>query len=167
VPDEEIIPVYDRLREVGRFSRTVERVHRDEAARAPWREVYLQLSEGSPGLVAAITNRAEAQVVHLSPMYALLDMSRMLRPETSKAAIPLWDHCENSARAIFGHTFGDPAVDDLLVELRRRSEGMTRTEIRNYLVRNLRADEIDRALRVIAGHGHAIKHKDSETGGGR
>ena len=66
VPDEEIIPVYVSLREVGRFAGTVERVHRDEAARAPWREVYPQLSEGSPGLVAAITNRVEAQVAHLS-----------------------------------------------------------------------------------------------------
>jgi hypothetical protein len=45
VPDEEIIPVYVSLREVGRFAGTVERVHRDEAARAPWREVYPQLPD--------------------------------------------------------------------------------------------------------------------------
>lgn len=53
-----------------------------------WREVYPQLSEGSPGLVAAITNRVEAQVAHLSLMYAPLDVSRMVCQKLQRQPVP-------------------------------------------------------------------------------
>ena len=38
----------------------------DDAARKLWAQVYPTLSEGKPGLLGAITARAEAQVLRIS-----------------------------------------------------------------------------------------------------
>jgi hypothetical protein len=48
------------------------RVDFDEAARVQWEEVYSNLSEAQCGMLGAVTARAEAQVVRLALIYALL-----------------------------------------------------------------------------------------------
>jgi len=50
-------------------------VTRDEAARAIWCDVYGNLSEAKPGLAGALLARAEAHVMRLALIYALLDRS--------------------------------------------------------------------------------------------
>ena len=50
----------------------------DPAARERWIEIYPQLSAGQPGLAGAATARAEAHVVRLALIYALLDCSDMI-----------------------------------------------------------------------------------------
>ncbi len=55
---------------------------------APWpyREVYGELSTGRPGLFGAAVNRAEAQVLRLSVLYAALDRSPAVSVEHLSAA---------------------------------------------------------------------------------
>src|SRR5690348_3327012 len=55
--------------------RGVHQMHRNEESRLIWREVYPELSEGKPGLLGAVTSRAEAQTMRLACIYALLDSS--------------------------------------------------------------------------------------------
>jgi hypothetical protein len=57
-------------------ARSVERLMMTEAANRYWREIYPTLSEGLPGLLGAITDRAEAQTIRLALLYALLDQAR-------------------------------------------------------------------------------------------
>ena len=59
----------------------VEEMKRDNTARAIWREVYAELSVGKTGLLGAATSRAEAQVMRLALLYALLDRSRVIAAE--------------------------------------------------------------------------------------
>ena len=54
-------------------ARAVGRVTMDPGAIRLWEQVYPTLSEGLPGLLGAITGRAEAQTVRLALLYALLD----------------------------------------------------------------------------------------------
>ena len=49
---------------------------------------------GHSGLYGAVTSRAEAQVVRLSLIYALLDCSPVIRQEHLLAALALWEYCE-------------------------------------------------------------------------
>src|SRR5262249_36755926 len=58
-----------------------------------------------------VTNRADAQVVRLSMIYALLDRSRIIRAAHLRAAWALWRYAEDSARYIFGDSTGDPLAD--------------------------------------------------------
>ena len=73
--DGDVAPYLARLQEAVAFARSVEALQRDEEARELWARVYPSLSTGRMGLVGAVTNRAEAQVVRLSTIYALADSS--------------------------------------------------------------------------------------------
>jgi len=135
-------------------------------ARKVWAAVYPELSEGKPGLLGSMVNRAEAQVIRIALNYAALDTADgLIIPEHLNAALAVWDYCEASARWIFGERLGDPVADTILVALIARPNGMTRTEISALLGRNTKADRISAALQFLAGHGKA--RRDDETAVGR
>src|SRR3712207_9587081 len=69
-----------------------------DSAREIWREVYGPLSEGKPGLFGAVVGRAEAQVVRLAALYAVMGESHGIEDEHLLAALALWDYSEKSAR---------------------------------------------------------------------
>jgi hypothetical protein len=159
-----IAPLVQELQRVVQFGRSTGELTRDEATRAMWREVYPELSEGKPGLLGAVISRAEAQVMRLACLYALQDMSYVVRPEHLMAALALWEYCEASARYIFGQRLGDPIADELVAAFRRHPNGMTRTEIRDWFGRNRRAHEIERGLNLLLKQGLA-RRQDSRSGG--
>jgi Protein of unknown function (DUF3987) len=165
IPDSQLIPIAEGLKIAAEFAKTMGRIERNEEARALWYVLYPELSSGSFGLLGAVTNRAEAQVVRLSMLYALLDKSRHIRVEHLKAGLAIWTYCEASARSVFGGAFGDPVVDDLLRELKRNPSGMTRTEIRDFFGRHRSSGEIDRALKTLSDHFLVSSVKESDTGG--
>ena len=84
------------------FAKDFVEIRRDPEARKLWHDVYPHLSEAQLGMSGAVIGRAEAQVMRLSAIYALLDKSPMIRPEHHEAAVALWRYCEQSAQWIFG-----------------------------------------------------------------
>ncbi len=64
------------------FARQVRVVKRDPAAEELWAAEYESLSEGKPGLLGAVTSRAEVHVLRLSLIYSLLGQSMASRPNT-------------------------------------------------------------------------------------
>jgi hypothetical protein len=154
------------LHEAIEYGRTAGRLERDAAANALWEQRYRELSGGRPGLLGAVTNRAEAQVARLSLIYALLDKSPDIKKKHLEAALAVWDYCLASARFIFGAALGDALAEDLDTELAKHgAEGMSRTEIYNYFGNNRDADEIQRALGVLAGQSRAEKRRVKGAGG--
>jgi hypothetical protein len=131
---------------------------------SPWHEVYEQLSEGKPGLAGSLLARAEAHVMRLACLYALLDLSEVVRAVHLVAALAFWDYCEQSVRFVFGDSLGDPLCDEILRALRNAPQGMTRTEIRELLGRHQPADRISVALGLLLEYGLA-RFEKKETGG--
>lgn len=162
--DSDLAPLVHRLREAVGFGKTVKEVKRDEDARAQWRAVYPALSEGKPGLLGGVVSRAEAQVMRLACLYALLDRSYVVTPIHLQAAIALWEYCEASAKYIFGQRLGDPVADELLIALRNHPDGMTRTEIRDLFQRNRKTHEITRGLTLLAKQGLARQEESQSIG---
>jgi hypothetical protein len=160
-----LTPIIQRLSRAVQFGRGAGELTRDDATREMWRTVYPTLSEGKPGLLGAVTSRSEAQVMRLASLYAIQDMSYVVRPEHLTAALALWEYCEASARYIFGQRLGDPIADELLSALRSHRDGMTRTEIRDWFGRNRKTNEIDRGLSVLARQG--LARKETSQSGGR
>jgi hypothetical protein len=160
----ELSALIERLRDAMQFAQTAGEIKRDDTARAIWREVYPDLSMGRPGILGAVTGRAEAQVTRLSTVYALLDSSPVIRQEHINAALALWQYAFDSARFIFGDALGDPTADAIVNALRCRKEGMTRTEISNLFARNKSAGEIDRALVVLIENGIARRTETKTEG---
>jgi DNA replicative helicase MCM subunit Mcm2 (Cdc46/Mcm family) len=113
------------------------------------------LSEGKPGLLGAITARAEAQVLRLSCIYALLDCSNAVGVDHLKAALALWRYCDESARWIFETGTGNKNADKILAALKAAGQkGLTRLQITNEVFnRHVTKFEIDEALRVT----HSLK----------
>jgi hypothetical protein len=78
------------------------RLVRDDQARALWHDCYPALSQVRPGLYGAATSRAEAQVLRLSAIYAVLDCSPIIGLPHLQAALAVWDYCSASASLFFG-----------------------------------------------------------------
>ena len=164
--DDNLNDLVTRTHRAIEFAKKAGVVTRDDDARKLWCDVYPELSEGKPGLLGAITARAEAQVLRLSLIYALLDLSTKVRPEHLKAALALWDYSERSARWIFGTATGDTNADRILSALRAAgSKGMTQTQISERIFnRNVPANALSASLRILHESGK-IKFAKQSTGG--
>jgi hypothetical protein len=143
--------VINSLRSVIDFAQTVGEITRAEATRELWRADYSQLSEGKPGMVGSITGRAEAQVMRLSALFAVLDRSKVILPVHHQAAMAVWKYCQDTARWLFGNRTGDKNADKILAALRNAGEdGMSRTEISDTVFkRNLSAHDLHEALQKL------------------
>jgi hypothetical protein len=153
------------LVEAIEFAKSAGEVRRDDEARSLWCQVYGELSDGKPGLAGSLLARAEAHVMRLALLYALLDRSSLIQAPHLMAAVALWDYCERSVRFVFGDSLGDPVADELLRLLRSCPNGLTRTDIRDYFQRNASADRIGRALGLLLQH--KLARRDREQTGGK
>jgi hypothetical protein len=167
IDSENLNDLVKRLHEAIEFARSASEVTRSEGARELWRIIYPKLSEGKPGLLGAITARAEAQVLRLSAIFALLACSTKIEGEHQRAALALWSYCDRCARWIFATATGDGRADRILSALRVVGPtGMTRTQIlHDVFQRNMRANVLDKTLDSLRRGGFAYCRK--ETAGGK
>lgn len=164
-PDLSALAAVEReLAEVPEFARSAGEVRRDAAAGTLWREVYPVLSADRHGLAGSLTGRAEAHVLRLSLIYAVLDRSPVVRTEHLLAALAVWQYAEESVLCLFGDSTGNPMADDILALLRNAAGGMSRSEIRELVGKNVPAERISQALGVLLGLNLA-RFERRETGG--
>jgi Protein of unknown function (DUF3987) len=163
VPPHVLEALVAQLQDSVGFSTGIGEVGRDGDAEALWHDIYPWLSEGKPGLLGAVVNRAEAQVMRLALVYALLDRSSRITAPHLRAGLALWRYAEDSARWIFGQRLGDPTADRIRVAL-QRDDVMDETDIRDLFHRNVPGPEIDRALAHLEALGLA-KRSIQPTGG--
>lgn len=165
ISEEQLRSLVDRLCSALSAAREIGIMARDAEARELWFKVYPRLSEGRPGLLGSVIGRAEAQVMRLACIYALFDLSAVIRVEHLRAALAFWDYAEESARFIFGDSLGDPMADELLRALRDSPDGLTRTEIIAHFGRHKSAETIGRALRTLAERGLVKPEKEPSAEG--
>ena len=146
-----------RLKEAVEAAASIGRVGWTNSAANAWKTVYPQLSRGQPGLLGAVTSRAEAQCVRLALIYALLDGATNIDLPHIKAALAVWEYAEASAAHIFGASLGDPVADDIYARpstCRPRGhepDGASAT----CSAGNQSADRIGAALALLASKGRA------------
>jgi hypothetical protein len=163
--DGEILNLGDRLKAIIEKVGPIGRVQMNAAAKRLWRTVYSALSAEQPGLLGAVTARAEAQTVRLALLYALLDGRDEIDEPHLRAALAVWEYCESSAAHIFGNMLGDPVADEILRALQQvGAAGMTRTAISNLFGRHQAANRIGAALALLALRGRA-RMEPRETAG--
>jgi hypothetical protein len=148
VPESDLTLLINELRDVVEFSRECGQVRRDADATALWAGVYSKLTEPSPGLLGAIIARGAPHVLRLSVLYAVLDRSHQVRPEHLKAALAIWDYALASAKWIFGDRLGHLLADTILSALKNRGP-LARTDISTLFHRNMKATDIDAALKLL------------------
>jgi hypothetical protein len=136
----------------------------DPGAARLWRQVYGELSRDRAGLVGSVTSRAEAQVVRLALIYALLDGADNIAEPHLIAALEVWRYCDQSVAVIFGTSAGDPLADELLRMLKASPDGLTRAGIYDLLGRHRSKDDIGRALALLLGAGVARSENRATAG---
>lgn len=157
IPDSGINALVREAKRAVDHAREVREMSFDDEARDLWFEIYPALSAGKPGMLGVVTSRSEAYVLRLSCLYALLDCSHVIEVVHLQAALALWRYCESSARYIFGDALGDRTADELAVALRAaEDDGLSRTQIRDLFKRNVDADRIGTALRLLSENGLAF-----------
>lgn len=129
-----------------------------------WKVLYPKLSEGSSGLSGAVLSRAEAQVMRLAGLYAVLDKTLKVAPSHLEAAVAIWDYCGTSAEIIFGTRTGDQIADAILEAL-HTSGRMNRTQIFTLFKRNIPASRIETAVETLVRDGKAQVVKDASKAG--
>lgn len=143
-------------------ARTAGRLERDSHARALWAEWYPVLSRDRYGLAGSLTDRAEAQVLRLSLVYALADRARAIEEAHLVSAIQLWERAERSVVDLFGNATGDPIADRIEAEVARGP--LSKTAISGLFGRNVAGPRLDAALRTLVETGR-VRRVMVPTGG--
>ena len=157
-------PLINRLKGVVEFARSAGEMRRDPEAGAMWTAVYPQLSGEREGVFGSLTTRAEAHVLRLSCIYALLDRSTEIQRQHLEAALALWKYCEDSARVIFGDVLGNHVADKILKALGDAPEGLTKSEINHLFGGHRSSGEVGAALQILGGR-DLVEFKQEDTGG--
>jgi hypothetical protein len=165
-PADEMRRIEGALFAAVEHARACGQLQRDAAASELWHAQYGKLAGDRPGLVGAIVARAEAHVLRLSVICALLDRAREVRIEHLRAALAMWDYCERSALHVFGESLGDSLADETLRILRGYPDGLTRTTLHQLFGRHERGSRLSDALRALAGKG-LVECEFEQTGGRR
>jgi len=157
--------IIEKLKKAVNIASSVDEIKWSVEARTIWEKVYPLLSEGKPGLFGGITARAEAYVVRLSCIYALLDLSSSIKPQHIAAALAVWDYVEDSVKYIFQNRTGDSIANKILKALQdKEDKSMSRTEIRDLFGRNLKAERITAALEILETNKLVTKEEISTEG---
>lgn len=151
-PAHLLSPLCKRLEEAVRFATPARTLRMTREAKEAWCEIYGVLSEGGVGMVGALLSRAEAQVWRLAALYALLDLSEVIKRVHLKAALALWQYGEDSVQYIFGNVTGDTVADKILNTLRQRGP-LSDSEISALFQKNVSKDDLERAKTMLSKRG--------------
>ena len=154
--------IVDKTRGLGAISRT-------PSARDYWGSIYGELTrEDVPGLWGKATSRAEAQVVRLSLLYCLLDITPMSKAHHIQigaghlqAAKALWDYCFLSAQWALEDCRFSKDAQRIYEALQDGSK--TKTQVQRDLFNNhITTRRLDAAIREL---GEQIRVEKKLTGG--
>ncbi|MBY0356556.1 MAG: DUF3987 domain-containing protein [Candidatus Obscuribacterales bacterium] len=140
-----------RLAEVIKSSERYGSFELDSETKDIWKQVYKTVSRDESGVFGAITARAEAQVMRLSLIYALLDGSNTIRTIHLRASLALWQYCLHSARYIFGTSENDPHTKKILQALSKGEK--SQTQLSNLFNGHLPAEQLKKILTELQSMG--------------
>ena len=144
-------------------ARQVGRMYRSESAETLWRQIYGEVSREFGGLTGVLTERAEAQILRLSMIYALTDAAEVILPVHLEAARALWDYSVRCVHYLFGGTSGDVLADRILEDL--RSGPMTTSELSFATFHNhINARQLHTALELLYLRGQVLKERVQTSG---
>jgi hypothetical protein len=130
-----------------------------------WRDIYTRLAtEPDDGIAGALCARAEAHVLRLAMLYALLDGQPTIRTAHLRSGLALWDYAARSAAWATGGATGDPLAEQIHAALTASADGLTRTQLRDLFSRNQPAARVDAALTALAHTGRAQRHRQHTAG---
>ncbi len=164
LPPEILNSLTEQMERAVILARNAGRIVRNTPANEMWETIYFPLSEGQPGLAGGLLNRAEAQVLRLSLIYALMDCSNVIRIEHLQAATAVWDYCDASVRYVFGTKTGNQCADRIIDALQESADGSLTDDEIGRLFGGHRTREKDLALDILLRVGKVTKESKQTKG---
>jgi len=164
IPEDQLDTLIRHTRDALEFAKGVQQLRFSEKAAELWREEYPELTADVPGMVGAATSRAEAQVLRLAGIYALMDQCGQVKLQHLRAALAVWKFCFDSAKYIFAgrSTIGlDQRLEQIL---QMANGGLTRTEISAAFNHHHSTAAISAALERLRKKGFAAPQIRSTKG---
>lgn len=163
--DENFQNLASKLARAIDAARKIGRMTRNDEARNLWHEVYPKLTGDRPGNFGAITSRAEAHVLRLSMIYALLDGSSRIKLVHLKAALECWRYCQDSALYIWGDFTQNGIAEKIRAALSDAGKnGLTRSQLNRELGGRIAVDDYEPELRKMIQAGEIIEFSKPTTG---
>lgn len=125
IPKKSVATFATRLDSCIQKGRNNGAINFDEETRLVWQRIYPHLTQDRSGKLGAVTARAEALVIRLSLIFALLDESTAIKAAHLEAALAVWTFCFESAKYIFGNSETDPIREKILQALAQGEMTMT------------------------------------------
>lgn len=164
-------PMLNQLLNAVEFAKSTSQIKMDHQALELWTANYEHLvgEAKRSGLFAEVTARATGQVIRLAMIYALLDLSIVIRPQHLQAALECWRYAEDSAKYVFGNMASDPVAEKIFKALKSTDDGLTQKQLYNLFSRNIPSPRIQAALSTLLESGHISFSKKQSTNpsGGR
>lgn len=136
----------------------------DLAARVEWCDAYAELSEAGDGLVGSLCARAEAHVLRLAMLYALVDGDAVIATCHLRAGLALWDYAARSVAWATRSATADLVAEQIHAALTASADGLTRTQLRDLFARNLPGARIDAALGTLGRTGRVQRRRLTTAG---
>jgi len=136
----------------------------DPVARHEWHDIYATLSEPQDGILGSLCARAEAHVLRLAMLYALVDGATTIAVEHLRAGLALWDYSARSIAWALAGSVADPIAAQIEAALATSADGLTRTQLRDLFGRNLPGAAIEAALATLGATGRAHRHRATTAG---
>jgi hypothetical protein len=148
----------DRARQLGSLTRSPEAEDR-------WGHFDNSLDDDVDGVIGSLTARAEAQVLRLTTVFAMLDASSIIEVGHLEAALAVWEHCEASVRRVFAGHEPDWILPRLISALEDAGlEGLDGSAQRDLFNRHLEGGRLAAARAELEARGVA-RTVLVETGG--
>ncbi len=141
---EKVRTIATKLGTALTFAQKAGRIIFNQEAEAEWKRLYPEITSDKPGVFGVITARAEAQIVRLAMVYAMLDQSYFIELQHLKAALSAWEYCEQSARYLFGSAHENPRVLKVIKAL--ESGPKSTTALHHVFGRNMSGEELKSIL---------------------
>ena len=161
---KQLKPYQKQLKEVLEFAMEVGLLALDDKARARWADEYGDLSEGYPGLLGAVTSRAEPQVLRLASIYAVFDQTQTISTTHLEAALAIWKYSLKSCMYIFGNSIGNDIMDRIEAALQNEEEGLTTSQIHGLFANHKSKSQIYSALSLLMQTGKIYKEVEPTDG---
>lgn len=147
-------------------ARKIGRVEFDsDKTRQYWNDYYLSVNQVDASLVGALTSREEPQIRRLAMIIALFNRKESIDLDSLMFAIEIFRYSKDSLHEVYGKSTGDNFSDKILDLLNTFPEGLSRSEINNYLSRNYPKTNLDRTLNFLKMQKLADFKKNNDTGG--
>lgn len=146
--DIDFKPLAQRLWTARTKAQGINRMTWTAKAAKQWEDAYAELSRDRGNIIGGVSNRAEAHVIRLAMIYALMDCKDQIFTRHLDAALEVWRYCEDSARHIFQSMTGDSTADKILAAL-KQDEPTKLSEINRLLSNHKSSAEVENALALL------------------